>query len=95
MQVPSLEKELVSLIADNKIQARIDSHNKVLYAKNADQRVTTFEKAFRVGSDYVRDARSLLLRMSLVKHNFSIKAPHKRAQEAEDVKAALMLSMDK
>jgi len=94
LEVPTLEKELVTLIADNKIQARIDSHNKVLYAKNADQRVTTFEKAFRVGSDYVRDARSLLLRMNLVKHHFSVKAPHKRAQDADDVKAALLMSMD-
>ncbi len=76
--MPTLEKELVGLIADNRISGRIDSHNKVLHAKHADQRFATFEKALRVGADYVRDVRSMLLRMSLIKHGFSIKQPRDR-----------------
>nr|P68352.1 RecName: Full=COP9 signalosome complex subunit 1; Short=CSN complex subunit 1; AltName: Full=Constitutive photomorphogenesis protein 11; AltName: Full=FUSCA protein 6; Short=FUSCA6 [Brassica oleracea] len=32
------------LITDNQIQARIDSHNKILYARHADQRNATFQK---------------------------------------------------
>ncbi|CAK9252964.1 unnamed protein product, partial [Sphagnum jensenii] len=36
--VTSLEDELMQLILDGQIQARIDSHNKILYAKDVDQR---------------------------------------------------------
>ena len=43
--VSKLEDELSELILDGQIQARIDSHNKVLFARNVDQRSVTFEKA--------------------------------------------------
>jgi hypothetical protein len=42
--VAALEKELAALIVDNQIQARIDSHNKLLYARHADIRNATFQK---------------------------------------------------
>lgn len=44
-----LEKELAELIQSDQIQARIDSHNKVLYARHADQRKATFQAALRTG----------------------------------------------
>lgn len=44
-----LEKELAELIQSEQIQARIDSHNKVLYARHADQRNATFQSALRTG----------------------------------------------
>ena len=44
-----LEKELAELIQTDQIQARIDSHNKVLYARHADQRKATFQSALRTG----------------------------------------------
>ncbi|KAL0044872.1 hypothetical protein WJX82_000746 [Trebouxia sp. C0006] len=45
--VSGLEKELAELIQTDQIQARIDSHNKVLYARHADQRKATFQSALR------------------------------------------------
>lgn len=45
-----LEKELAELIQSKQIQARIDSHNKVLYARHADQRKATFQSALRTGT---------------------------------------------
>jgi len=72
-----LEKMLVQLIADNKIQGRIDSHNKVLLARHADQRHATYSQVLSAGEKYARDTRSLLLRMSLTKNNnFSVRHPN-------------------
>jgi len=38
--VPELQKELTQLIMKKDIKARIDSHNKIIYARQADQEVT-------------------------------------------------------
>mmetsp|Transcript_29356 Transcript_29356/g.56342 ORF Transcript_29356/g.56342 Transcript_29356/m.56342 type:complete len:415 (-) Transcript_29356:242-1486(-) len=67
--VTGIEGELASLIMDNQIQARIDSHNKILYARQADQRNATFQKAMSTGEAYMRDTRAMLLRASLLKHD--------------------------
>ena len=45
----ALEKELAILIQDGPIQARIDSHNKVLYARHTDRRSATFQEALQIG----------------------------------------------
>jgi len=72
-EIPVLERQLAALIAENKIQARIDSHSKVLHARHADQRAATFEQALGVGNKYVRDCKSLLLRLSLVENDFVVR----------------------
>jgi len=66
--VAGVEKELAALIMDGQIQARIDSHAKVLYAKQQDQRSATFHKALAVGEAYQRDTKAMLLRASLLSH---------------------------
>eukprot|EP00124_Ichthyophonus_hoferi_P002164 Ihof_evm15s136 gene=Ihof_evmTU15s136 len=47
-----LQKELVTLIGEEVIQARIDSHNKIMYVRHVDQRSTTYEKALEMGEKY-------------------------------------------
>jgi len=89
MEVPALEKQLHGLIAESKIQARIDSHSKVLHSRHADQRSETFEQALSVGQRYVRDARSLLLRMSLVESDFILKPERKPKRGEDDEKRGL------
>ncbi|KAM0843289.1 hypothetical protein ACQ4PT_057807 [Festuca glaucescens] len=69
--VSMLEKELVALITENKINARIDSHNKILYARHADQRNATFQRALQTGSEFERDVKAMLLRANLMKHDFN------------------------
>ncbi|KAK9147761.1 hypothetical protein Scep_006518 [Stephania cephalantha] len=75
--VAGLEKELEALITENQIQvlfvptARIDSHNKILYARHADQRNATFQRALQMGGEFDRDVRALLLRANLLKHEFN------------------------
>ncbi|MED6185349.1 COP9/signalosome complex subunit Csn1 [Stylosanthes scabra] len=72
--ISELEKELVALITDNQIQARIDSHNKILYARHADQRNATFQRVLETGRGFDRDVRSMLLRTNLIKHDYNARS---------------------
>jgi len=72
--VPALQKELTELIMKKDIKARIDSHNKIVYARQADQEVSTFHKALQTGLEYERQTKALLLRLDLVRNDMSIKA---------------------
>lgn len=71
--VIALENEIMQLILDGQIQARIDSHNKILYAKEADQRNATFEKALNASNEYKRRCRMLILRYAM-KNQISVKS---------------------
>lgn len=72
--VSDLEKEVAGLIMDNTIQARIDSHNKVLYARHADVRRSTFTRVLQMGEEYVRESKAALLRANLIQHDFMQRA---------------------
>jgi len=71
--VINLENELMKLILDGSIAARIDSHNKVLLAQDVDQRSQTFSKAVEMAELYQRRARMLVLRSAILKANISVK----------------------
>lgn len=71
--VNALEDELIQLILDGQIQARIDSHNKILFAKDVDQRSTTFEKSLQMGKEYQRRTRMLILRAAVLKNKIHVK----------------------
>ncbi|KAG5678480.1 hypothetical protein PVAND_008150 [Polypedilum vanderplanki] len=79
--VGALENEIMQLILDGQIQARIDSHNKILYAKNADQRSSTFEKAINVGKEFQRRTRMLILRTAMLKNHIHVKVQTRERQE--------------
>jgi len=84
IDIPALELQLAYLIGEGQIDARIDSANKVVYARNADQRQATFERASGVGTSYVRNLRSLLMRMSLVEGEFAVKPPESKKGKDDD-----------
>lgn len=48
----ALEKELAELVAAGQVQARIDSHAKVLYARLTDTRAATFQRALKIGAPH-------------------------------------------
>jgi COP9 signalosome complex subunit 1 len=75
--VPALEDELMQLILDGQIQARIDSHNKILFAKDVDQRSTTFERSLLMGKEYQRRTRMLILRAAVLKSKIHVKSPQR------------------
>ncbi|KAG0488555.1 hypothetical protein HPP92_007366 [Vanilla planifolia] len=76
--VTGLQKELEALITENQIQARIDSHNKILYARHADQRNTTFQRVLQTGIEFEKEVRSMLLRSNLIKHEHNQRASRKQ-----------------
>jgi len=71
--VKSLEQELAKLIMAGSIPARIDSQNKVLHARLSDQRHATFKKAIQMGEEYQRETKALLLRLNLLRADFTVK----------------------
>lgn len=77
--VEELEEEVVGLILDGQIQARIDSHNKVLFAKDVDQRRTTFERSLLMGKEYQRRTRMLILRAAVLRSKVHVKSPQRSA----------------
>jgi len=81
--VASLEDELMTLILEGKIQARIDSHNKVLYAQDTDQRSVTFEKAIEMAALYEERARMMILRSAVLKGKVMVKTENMNAQGIE------------
>lgn len=83
--VAALENELMQLILEGQIQARIDSHNKILYAKDADHRSATFEKAINVGNEFQRRSRMLILRAAMVKHHIHVKNQPRESSHATEI----------
>jgi len=79
--IPGLENELMKLILDGSIQARIDSHNRVLLAQDVDQRSQTFAKAVEMSKLYTRRARTLVLRSAILKANISVKCQNREQPE--------------
>lgn len=73
--IPALEDELTQLILDDQIQARIDSHNKILFAREVDQRSTTFEKAIKMGKEYDKRVKALIIRAAVIRNQIYIKSP--------------------
>jgi COP9 signalosome complex subunit 1 len=71
--ISALEKELSQLIVENVISARIDSHNKHLYSRQADERVQTYEQALQTGENFQRSSRSILLRVNLIRNEMIVK----------------------
>lgn len=80
--VVDLEDELTKLILDGQISARIDSQNKVLYARDVDHRSSTFNKVIEAGETYQRRAKALLLRTVVIKSQIQVKSP---PREEDDI----------
>jgi len=72
MSVATLQAKLVKLISSNDIKARIDSHNKVLYAKRADHRNNLFRKTLKMGEENKQIIEDLLIRMRMEEKNMVI-----------------------
>jgi len=78
-----LEKELADMIVADVIQARIDSQNRVLYAKQVDQRTATFSQSFNTGNNFQQNIKDMLLKMNLIENDFVVK-PNKKMQDDHD-----------
>ncbi|KAJ7151400.1 26S proteasome subunit RPN7-domain-containing protein [Mycena crocata] len=63
--VEEVEEQVVSLIQSGSIHGRVDSQNKILYAKQTDYRAELFARAIKAGRDIQSTNRKVLLRMRL------------------------------
>lgn len=75
-----LQEELTGLIASGRLDARIDSYKKILVSRHQNQRAASFDRALELADDYVRDARAILLRASVQRHDLSVR-PHRRGDD--------------
>lgn len=73
----ALEEELIGLILDGQTQARIDSQNKILYAKDIEQRSFAFEKSIEMGTEYQKRTKAIILRSLIMKYNIVVKVRKK------------------
>lgn len=78
-----LENELMQLILDGEIQARIDSENKILHARETDQRSLTFEKTLQMGNVYLQRVKALILRSAVLRNNIHVQSPSAKEQQPE------------
>ncbi|XP_012590196.1 PREDICTED: COP9 signalosome complex subunit 1, partial [Condylura cristata] len=81
--VAALEDELTQLILEGLINARIDSHSKILYARDVDQRSTTFEKSLLMGKEFQRRAKATILRAAVLRNQIHVKSPPREGSQGE------------
>uniref|UniRef100_UPI003AAB3A81 COP9 signalosome complex subunit 1 isoform X4 n=1 Tax=Centroberyx gerrardi TaxID=166262 RepID=UPI003AAB3A81 len=81
--VAALEDELTQLILEGLINARIDSHSKILYARDVDQRSTTFEKSLHMGKEFQRRAKAMILRAAVLRNQIHVKSPPREGSQGD------------
>uniref|UniRef100_A0A8D0VD68 G protein pathway suppressor 1 n=1 Tax=Sus scrofa TaxID=9823 RepID=A0A8D0VD68_PIG len=81
--VAALEDELTQLILEGLINARIDSHSKILYARDVDQRSTTFEKSLLMGKEFQRRVKAMILRAAVLRNQIHVKSPPREGSQGE------------
>uniref|UniRef100_A0A3P9NHB2 G protein pathway suppressor 1 n=1 Tax=Poecilia reticulata TaxID=8081 RepID=A0A3P9NHB2_POERE len=81
--VAALEDELTQLILEGLVNARIDSHSKILYARDVDQRSTTFEKSLHMGKEFQRRAKAMILRAAVLRNQIHVKSPPREGNQGE------------
>jgi len=69
------ERSVVALIQNGSIKGRVDSHNKILKAKDLDHRTELFIRATKTGQDIAASNRKLLYRLRLQEADIIVKAP--------------------
>ncbi|KAI5856970.1 26S proteasome subunit RPN7-domain-containing protein [Tricharina praecox] len=68
-----LEKELVSMIGQGILDARIDTKNRLLVAKETDMRATVHKDTLTMARNYERAARLKLVRVNMVRAGLEVK----------------------
>ncbi|KAJ7856626.1 26S proteasome subunit RPN7-domain-containing protein [Mycena leptocephala] len=83
--VEEVEEQVVALIQSGSIHGRVDSQNKILYAKQTDYRAELFARAIKAARDIQSTNRKVLLRMRLQQADLTIKAPKGYASSIADL----------
>mmetsp|Transcript_21483 Transcript_21483/g.61358 ORF Transcript_21483/g.61358 Transcript_21483/m.61358 type:complete len:419 (-) Transcript_21483:500-1756(-) len=76
--VDGIQSEVAQLVGKRQLDAKIDSHKKILHVRHANQRRSTYQNAMRVSQDFVDTTQALVLRMNLLKHDFGVHLVRKK-----------------
>lgn len=99
VSLPEMEQELSTCVSDGHIQAKIDSHSKIVYASLQNKRNKLFDDVFQLGDEFATEMRGVLLRMSLQENGVIVSQTRELMQEMElmgetdDPKSGLMGAM--
>lgn len=70
--VEGIQAEVAQLVGKRQLDAKIDSHKKILHVRHANQRKATYQNTMRVSQDFLDTTQALVLRMNLLKHDFGV-----------------------
>jgi len=75
IDVKRLEDDVVRLIKEDRLDARVDGRNKILKSRDADQntRMSVYQKVLQSGREMQLTNQKLLLRMSLIQSDLLVK----------------------
>jgi len=85
LSVAEMEKLAVQLIQEGRIQARVDSKNKVLVVKETDPRTALYSRAVETAARIQQSTQKLLLHTSLVKADLIVKSLKSRGNENQQL----------
>lgn len=85
----SFRDELVSLIAEGRLNARIDLEQGVLVAKETNMRAHVQKEALDTVDAFVREARLKLLRLNVINGGLEVRAPPKKKEGAMDLSSMM------
>jgi len=77
----SIEDELVDMIERGNLEARIDTQNKVLTAKQTNARSAVHRDALDMAKKYEKTAHVRLLRMNIINAGLEVKAPRNQGRD--------------
>lgn len=66
----------------------------ILYAKDTDQRSTTFKKSLQMGKQYARNSHQLILRAAVIKHHIQVKVSVEFALRIRSSQYILLRTLD-
>ncbi|KAJ3069620.1 cop9 signalosome complex subunit [Podochytrium sp. JEL0797] len=73
--VSEMEEEVVGLISEGLVKARIDSHNKLLKINESDKRSNVFDHAVKTGQEYCKVSNFLQLRVQMMTQDMFVETP--------------------
>jgi len=68
--VDQVELDVAELIQSDRVQARIDKANHIVYARQSNLRVSTFEHALRFGRRFIRSTEGAMRQLNMNRYNF-------------------------
>ncbi|KAF3938682.1 hypothetical protein ABW19_dt0207143 [Dactylella cylindrospora] len=71
----AMEKELVRLIEAGKLNARIDTQNRLVTSKETELRVEVHKNTLKMAEEYERSARLRMLQINVVRSGLEVRAP--------------------